>query len=216
MNLRFFATLNSPIDGRWYINGLDTREENEGTPPGNFVEVTPAVYMKLFRTFGRRVRLGHLYNCRYFVMSVDNIVNDINDVHEDNQYSDASSPMDAVDVACERIAEQLRTWIASSTQLFPLALFQYMKANNELAAAGYVITDSNREEKYLEIISNGDVQLIDALAAFLDAQDEMNVQSKMLQIYMDCVRELNKATTVDELKIIYETKIAKELLKARR
>ena len=215
--MKFFATLNSPVeDGRWYINGLDIRDDDEGKPSGNSVEVTPEVYMKLFRMFGRRVRLGHLYNCRYFVTSVDNVVDDFASVQEDNRFDLMASPIDAVDVACERIAEQLRMWIASTTQLFPLALFQYMKANNELAAAGVIITDDNREEKYLEIISNGDVKLIDALAAFLDAQDEMTAQSKALQVYNNCVRELNKATTVDELKVIYETKISPEIARSTR
>lgn len=53
--------------------------------------------------------------------------------------------------------------------------FEFHVLNNKLIDAGYVITDENREAKYLEIINTGDQDLIDALETYLDARDRIAV-----------------------------------------
>lgn len=52
-------------------------------------------------------------------------------------------------------------------------LYEFMIKNNELASRGYFITESNREEKYIEIIEAGDDTLIQLLESYLEANDKI-------------------------------------------
>jgi hypothetical protein len=49
----------------------------------------------------------------------------------------------------------------------------YIDATMELFNAGYIITDKNREEKYIEIIETGDESLIELLEEYLNTKDEI-------------------------------------------
>lgn len=215
MNVHFYATVNqAPEDGRLYINGLDVHGDDENGKLVNVIELSPVVYLELYRRLGRRIRVGHAQACKYFVDKDVTYVDDIKQVgvSENGNVTEC----DVVDIAAERIANTLRDWIANTTQLVPLMLFQYMRANLTLQAANIFITDDNKEEKYLEIISKGDDKLIDALSDFLDAQDELLAKTHMLQVYQRSVDALNKAKTVQQVEEIYKTEIAPEIMRTAR
>ena len=50
----------------------------------------------------------------------------------------------------------------------------YIDATMQLFNAGYIITDQNREEKYIEIIETGDDMLIELLEEYLNTKDEIS------------------------------------------
>ncbi len=50
----------------------------------------------------------------------------------------------------------------------------YIDATMTLFDAGYIITDKNREEKYIEIIETGDEMLIELLEEYLNVKDEIS------------------------------------------
>lgn len=86
-------------------------------------------------------------------------------------------------------------------QMSSINLFQFISATLKLMDAGYFITDSNREEKYLEIIQSDDEDLIDALKDFLDVRD--NVMGKQLNAYKwyrKSLKKIRKAKTVEDLE----------------
>ena len=49
----------------------------------------------------------------------------------------------------------------------------YIDATMTLFDAGYIISDKNREEKYIEIIETGDEMLIELLEEYLNTKDEI-------------------------------------------
>jgi hypothetical protein len=86
-------------------------------------------------------------------------------------------------------------------QMSSINIFQFISATLKLMDAGYFITDSNREEKYLEIIQSDDEDLIDALKDFLDVRD--NVIDRQLDAYRwyrKSLKKIRKAKTVEDLE----------------
>jgi len=53
--------------------------------------------------------------------------------------------------------------------------FEFSVLNNKFVDAGYIITDANREAKYLEIINTGNEDLINQLDAYLECKDRISV-----------------------------------------
>lgn len=82
----------------------------------------------------------------------------------------------------------------------------YMEAMLALADRGFVITDDNREEKYLEVLETGNEELIDLLENYLIIRDEMYVIKTNKIDYNNTIQML-KETPEDaqELKDLYNS-----------
>jgi hypothetical protein len=61
----------------------------------------------------------------------------------------------------------------SMTNMSSLDVLAFTTLNNELIAEGYVITNGNREEKYIEIIEKDDEALIEKLEKYLIMLDKV-------------------------------------------
>lgn len=71
----------------------------------------------------------------------------------------------------------------------------YNQSMLELADAGFIITNNNREEKYLEILETGDENLIELLEQFLILKDKLTFiisQKKEYNIIIEKLRTLNE------------------------
>ena len=66
----------------------------------------------------------------------------------------------------------------------------YTETLLKLADAGYVITDKNREEKYLEILETGNENLIDLLEEYLNAKDDISPIISHKKLYNDIKLQL--------------------------
>lgn len=69
----------------------------------------------------------------------------------------------------------------------------------KLVSSGYVITDENREEKYLEIINTGDEELIDALENYVECKDKIQESYNLYNTIITAIREVENAGTQEEL-----------------
>ncbi len=93
---------------------------------------------------------------------------------------------------------------------FYFDFFEMLKTNNELVAAGHIITDENREQKYLEIVNLEDEALLDKLKKYLDTSDRIGAhlmyyeQYKKLKDVMESVTKLEEVTgALDEFKAMF-------------
>ena len=84
------------------------------------------------------------------------------------------------------------------------ALYGFTILNNDLASAGYFITDSNREEKYLEILETGDEKLIQKLEDYLNYKDEISAVASLERRFSAFRNEVRQATTQQEIKELEE------------
>ena len=82
---------------------------------------------------------------------------------------------------------------------FTFDFFEMLLANNQLQAEGYVITNENREAKYLEIVNSGDEALLDKLRMYLDTFDRLNVHLAYYSQYKVLKKALEMAASVEDV-----------------
>lgn len=81
--------------------------------------------------------------------------------------------------------------------------FSYFSSAILLSERGFMITDKNREEKYLEIINQGDEYLLKTLEDYLEARDrlaQLSYAYKDVKDYMKKVRGAQNNKTLDKVK----------------
>lgn len=77
------------------------------------------------------------------------------------------------------------------------ALYGFTVLNNDMINAGYAITNSNREEKYLEILETGDEELITKLEDYLNYKDEIERICALERKFSQFQRNVNNADEED-------------------
>jgi len=83
--------------------------------------------------------------------------------------------------------------------------FNFQILNNKLAAAGYVISDLNREEKYLEIVNSNDQDLISDLEEYLSLLDRLSEHNFIYKQWIEFNRDLETATSVEQIQSMSDT-----------
>lgn len=74
-----------------------------------------------------------------------------------------------------------------------LSLYGFTVLNNDMINAGYAITNTNREEKYLEILETGDEELIQKLEDYLNYKDEIERVASLERKFSAFQRKVNNA-----------------------
>jgi hypothetical protein len=95
-------------------------------------------------------------------------------------------------------ARQMVTYELGKISSF--TLYRYNILHDELAADGYFITNKNREQKYIEIIETGNVELISLLEKYLEARDTIDQALSVHDRLDSYLANLNSLTTVDDIK----------------
>lgn len=90
------------------------------------------------------------------------------------------------------------------SKISSFTMYGFIILNNDLANAGYFITNENREEKYLEILETGDEKLIAKLEDYLNYKDEIEAMASMERRFSAYRNEIKAATTTEEVKQIEE------------
>lgn len=91
------------------------------------------------------------------------------------------------------------------------ALYGFTILNNDMINAGFVITNDNREEKYLEILETGDEELISKLEDYLNYKDEIERVAQLERKFSKFQHEINNAGEEDIEEI--EQKFLEEFYK---
>ena len=109
---------------------------------------------------------------------------------------------------CEQFKVSLLSRLMESTLLLKCMLtfrhtYKYFKCLMALEAKGYKINADNPEESYLEIISEGNEQMIDLLADYLDAQEFLENVDELMREYGVIEDRIKMASTVDEVRRVY-------------
>lgn len=100
--------------------------------------------------------------------------------------------------------KQMEEILISRTRLYPYKLWKYFNVYNILISQGYIITDENQEEKYIEIINKGDEALINTLSEYLDAKDTLNLDAVVFSDYTNYSEKLGSVTSKEEAEQVYE------------
>ena len=100
----------------------------------------------------------------------------------------------------ERVLNKAREYI--STRLNAVSLFElyeFMVCNLELVEKGFIITNKNRRDKYLEIIDDGDIDTIDLLERLLNSKEKLESVSGWYNQYRAFESDLYKLNNVDDI-----------------
>ena len=211
------------FDNRWYIvnvNVVDVevaakRDEHlteqiidDPTTVNVFVEVTGDMYVFIHERLSERARM---YPGNFDMYIDEELIKgkltDRAQIHRQPMYPEGEGPNTIpnetpLSRAKRRLINRVEQWIQNNTGMLPIHLCQFIYANEHLINAGIVITNENREEKYLEVISSGSDDLIDALAQYLDVQDDIGKYINILEKYRKVTRAINSAVNSDELQAI--------------
>lgn len=109
-------------------------------------------------------------------------------------------------VAMQKINKKMSYVMSTLSALDVLA---FTVINNELIAEGYVITNKNREEKYIDIIETDDEELIEKLEEYLVLLDEVSNTlefNKICKSHIKAIKEETDKEGVDkQLSEFYST-----------
>ena len=83
-----------------------------------------------------------------------------------------------------------------------IMMFDFICINNILIDKGFVITEDNREEKYIEILETEDEVLIEKLERYLNARDNIERASFMEHEYQKFYSDIKQADNIEEVKEI--------------
>lgn len=103
------------------------------------------------------------------------------------------------------------------TKLHLIDIYDFTVLNNYFVDKGFVITDDNRESKYLDIISyisdiedeNEAEDCIDKLQEYLNAKDRIEYAKNVVNDLRIYEQQINDATTEEEVNNLYNEYIAR-------
>lgn len=85
---------------------------------------------------------------------------------------------------------------------------EFIILNNYLLDKGFVITDENRHDKYLEIIETGDIEIIERLESYLKCRDEIMLNYTFYAFFREFRLTVEKAEDDDDLNKAWKEFVA--------
>lgn len=114
-------------------------------------------------------------------------------------------PYDTLEIERQRRITQGKEYLNTRIGIPEVFNFvEFIILNNHLIEKGYVITDDNRHEKYLEIVETGDLDLIEKLESFLEARDEVMTKYSWYGVYKNFINKINRASSKQEMNEIWK------------
>lgn len=84
--------------------------------------------------------------------------------------------------------------------------------NNQMLAAGFFFTASNKEEVYLNVLNSGDATLIAILEDYIEVFDALSMYNTKVNNYIQMKTALTSVSTVQEVIDTYASYTARNLI----
>lgn len=190
----------SPINinnGKKWLTGVQVLSANKGFSYDSYASLTEEAYNLLKSS---ELDLG--LNVYYVDESVINV--DVSDIKK-NEDSDTLQQEDNLELVKKQKETQalslLRSRLDDTTNI---AFANFIILNNKLLDKGFVITDENREDKYLEIVNKDDEQLLDTLSSYLEAYDNLRIYVDYYQYYIRVKENIRSAFDLEEVNAAFD------------
>ena len=113
---------------------------------------------------------------------------------------------DALQMTKDASVAKIRMLITPDiSRIAGLTLYSFIILNNDLANAGFFITDKNREETYLAILETGDEVLVEKLESYLNYRDEIEKVAHLERRFAAFREELREASTAEDVAKIEQS-----------
>lgn len=83
--------------------------------------------------------------------------------------------------------------------------YQLMVMNNIFIDKGYVVTDQNREQIYLDVLNSGNEAYLTILEKYLEIRDRIESINSFYKKFLIFQHHLKLAETIEEVRNIYDT-----------
>lgn len=115
------------------------------------------------------------------------------------------TPLDQFELDRERFFTKGMEYMSSRIKVGSLFdFFNFIVSNNKLLDKGYVITDENRVDKYLEVVDAGNDDLIETLETFLTSRDRLMEHSGFYNIWKKYNDAIETSYDVEEMRDLYK------------
>jgi len=115
-----------------------------------------------------------------------------------------SEPIDSLSLHKEKAYSKAKHFLKQRTDfILQFDFFQFTVLNNKFVDLGYVITDENREAKYLEIINTNDISLIGDLEVYLECRDRIHVSMHNYNNFLEFVSIVKNSSTIEGIDTAY-------------
>lgn len=197
--MRYLAKISDRGDKR-YIFDLCVQSENNYFDSRKYIPITAEVYAELVP---RLEKLNKEYGTQFilYVSKEDNSIQKISQVKSDE---------DDADIKYKSFSEYKYTVLGKAadimmqrTKMYPYKQNRRFKYNQILMSRGFFISDENREEKYLEIVSTEDDNLIEIFLKYLDAHDWLAKEDTVMDMYEGFEREIETCRTKEEVDALF-------------
>lgn len=117
---------------------------------------------------------------------------------------EVKKPSEFEELRCQEISRTYDRFGATISKQSILRHYIYFATAILLSERGFLITDDNREEKYLEIINTGDEFLLKTLEDYLEARDNLTTLAISYKEFQEYVRRVQAAETIEDIEKIKE------------
>lgn len=171
-------------------------------PNNVFVELSPAIY-NFLKQYDEIFTLFGLISFPNGIQKIDTVeLLNLDAVNEylNNEDEFLVKKKEYVNLKAQALINEV-----SRDQLSHLKFCNFIIINNILASRGYFITDENREEKYLEVVSSDDNELLELLRKYLEAYDCITGDLNIYNVYIKLMEDIQEADTIEDVNKLYET-----------
>ena len=92
--------------------------------------------------------------------------------------------------------------------IYAYYLFQFNILNNQLISLGYIITEENSNNKYLEILQSEDNNIIYILEKFLEAKSKIDENISLFYESQTALNNINESSDINEIEKIINNFLA--------
>lgn len=159
---------------RKYIIGVEQLCEGKSFDATEFIPISEQIYHQLETETVSFSGFFVKYNTPVITFSCD--IEKVS-ANVEQTYSELDTYRDSI------LADLTDFIDARISKLDALFLFRYFKLNQDLAEKGFLITDKNRQEKYIDIINTGEEDAISTLTEYSEIYESLLQESHVLDIY---------------------------------
>jgi hypothetical protein len=129
-----------------------------------------------------------------------------NDLNIKDKLSKTFYGIKVTDIKKYQISQMLKEYLETRVnEKTIIDYIDYIDVRDILADRGFIVTDSNKEEKYLEILETEDDELIDLLEEFLILKDDLTEIKTARRTYKKLMEKL-KSTPENDIETLEEIK----------
>jgi len=201
----FCSTINK--DDKLFLTYPYTKMDNEILEKTPYIEINDDIYFFLLRKDNNEVK--NVNKLKFYVEVNTKSISKISEIKElinDESKEDEQIEEDLQNKKIQYKYEA-RKCINDRTQMSSFVLFNFIKLDDKLKLNGFIVTDENREDKYLEVVNSGDENIIEILSEYLDAYDELQKLNIYYERYQEFVDAIDYVDNIKDLEDAYKEHI---------